>query len=157
MTSQTEKMLTTSWKLVRDAGSAVGEVAASTGTSLAKALPHVQKLGPKVKEMVSVGAGLAVAKRGAKIAVGVVKRNPVAAIAGAVALAGLGVAVAVAKRRKEARANGEAAKPRVSKRMEAKNMRGNGATKTAAAKTAAAKPARAPRARKAKPTTSTTH
>lgn len=153
MTTQTEKMLSTSWNLVRDAGSAVADAAvnSSVATSLVKSLPKASKQVSRLKEMVSVGAGLAIAKRGARVAVAVVKRNPVAAIAGAVALAGLGVAVTVARKRKLARENGETATPRTSRRLAAKDMRSNGASKTVAAK----KAARAPRTRKPKTTVST--
>jgi len=140
MNTQTEKVLTTSWNLVRDAGSAVSDAAVNSrvGTSLAKNLP-------RVKEMVGLGAGLALAQRGTRVAVTAVRRHPVAAIAGAVALAGLGFALAVASRRKKAREDGDASsKPR---RLTAKNMRSNGSTKSS---TAAKTTARAPRSRKAK-------
>ena len=139
MNTQTEKVLTTSWNLVRDAGSAVSDAAVNSrvGTSLAKNLP-------RMKEMVSLGAGMALAQRGTRVAITAVRRHPIAAIAGAVALAGLGFAIAVASRRRQARENGDA-KPR---RLAAKNMRGNGAGKrtTATTKTAT----RASRSRKAK-------
>jgi hypothetical protein len=152
MNSQTEKLLSTGLTLVRDAGSAAVEKIAdsSIGTSLVKAVPKAGKLASRVKNAVSVGAGLAIAKRGSKVALAAAKKNPVAVAAGAVVLAGLGVAVAVARKRKkdrEAAANGTA-KP---KRVTAQNMRGNGAA--TAAKKAPAK--RAPRARK--PTTASTH
>lgn len=138
MTNQTGKMLSTSWNLVRDAGSAVGDAAvnADVGGKLMRTLP-------KVKELVSVGAGLALARRGGRVAVAVVKRNPVIAIAGAVALAGVGLAVAVAKRRKAAAENGDASGTRP-RRIVAKNVRGSSRTVLAkpAAKSAAKKPAR---------------
>lgn len=122
MNKQTENMLTTSWNLVRDASSAVTDVAVNSdvGGKLMRTLP-------KVKEMVSVGAGLALARRGGRVAIAVVRRNPVAAIAGAVALAGVGLAVAAAKRRKLAADNGDAtiARPR---RITAKNVRGSSRT-----------------------------
>lgn len=153
MTTQAEKILSTTWNVVRDAGSAVADAASNSkvGTSLVKSLPKASKQVSRLKEMVSVGAGLAIAKKGARVAVAAVKRNPVAAIAGAVALAGLGVAITVARKRKLARENGEPATPRTSRRLPAKDMRGNGATKTVAAK----KATRAPRARKPKATVST--
>ena len=152
MNSQTEKMLSTGLTLVRDAGSAAVEKLADSkvGTSLAKAVPKAGELVGKVKKAATLGAGLAIARRGGKAAVAAAKKNPVAVAAGAVVLAGLGVAVAVARKRKkdrEAAANGTA-KP---KRVTAQNMRGNGAA--TAAKKAPAK--RAPRARK--PTTASTH
>ena len=80
MTSPTEKMLTTSWNLVREAGTAVTDAAVNSdvGAKLARNLP-------KLKEVVSVGAGLALARKGTKVAANAVRRNPVAAIAGAVA------------------------------------------------------------------------
>ena len=112
-----QKMLSNGWNSMRDAGEA------------ALNYPLVRQL-PKVKEWAATGAGLAIAKRGGKVAVGAVRRHPLLAIAGAVALAGLGVAV-MAKRRREAQANGGEgdgeSRPR---RMKAKNMRGkNGAAK----------------------------
>ena len=143
MTIPTEKMLTTSWNLVRDAGSAAADAAvhSKVGSVIAHNLP-------KVKNMVSAGAALAVAKRGGKVAIAAVKRNPVAAIAGAVALAGVGLVIATARKRKLARENGELGadgKPPRARRLTATNMR----DKTAAP----AKKTRAPRARKATPTT----
>jgi hypothetical protein len=81
----------------------------------------------------------------------VVRRNPVAAIAGAVALAGVGLAVAAAKKRKLAAENGDAsvARPR---RLVAKNVRGT--SRTVVEKPA--KPAKAaPRPRKARAKTTT--
>jgi hypothetical protein len=150
MTTKTEQLLSTSWNLVREAGSAVTDAAANSqvGTRLARNLP-------KLKEVVSVGAGLALARRGSKVAVAAVRRNPVAAIAGAVALAGVGIAVTVINRRKKALANdgikagtAAAAKPR---RLAAKNMRGSETATTAKAKAAPAKAARkAPAKRKPK-------
>lgn len=136
MTSKTEKMLTTSWNLVREAGTAVSDAAVNSqvGAKLARNMP-------KIKEVVSVGAGLALARRGGKVAANAVRRNPVAAIAGAVALAGVGLAVAVVKNRKKTAAGGKAptasatgTKP---KTLVAKNMRSAG--KAAAGK---AKPVR---------------
>jgi hypothetical protein len=151
MNTQTDKILSTGLTLVRDAGAAVADSAlvSRVGTSLVKAVPKAKKLGTAVKEMVSVGAGLAIARRGGKAALAVARKNPVATAAAAVALAGLGVAVAVARKRKKDREAGVdgAAKP---KRLSARNMRGNGA---AVAKKAPAK--RAARARK--PSDASTH
>jgi hypothetical protein len=126
MTTQTEKVLTTSWNVVRDAGSAVSDAAVHSrvGTSLAKNLPHLG-------EMVGIGAGLALARRGGKAAVSAIRRNPMAAIAGAVALAGIGVAIAVVRQRRKARENGDSAHPRTSRQLAAKNMRGDGAKRVA--------------------------
>jgi hypothetical protein len=149
MNNQTGKMLTTSWNLVRDAGSAVSDAAvnADVGGKLMRTLP-------KVKELVSAGAGLALARRGGRVAVAVVKRNPVIAIAGAVALAGVGLAVAVAKRRKAAAENGDATGVRP-RRIVAKNVRGS--SRTVVAKPAAKAPAKTPaRPRKARTTVSKT-
>jgi len=133
MNSQTEKLLNTGLTLVRDAGSAAVE----KGTSLVKvAAPKAGKLAGKLKEAVSVGAAVAIARKGGKAAVKAAKKNPVAVAAGAVALAGLGVAVAVARKRKkerEAAAGGATKKPT---KVAAKNMRSNSA---APAKKAAAK------------------
>lgn len=149
---KTENMLSTGLTLVRDAGAAVADSAlvSKVGTSLVRAVPKARALGSTVKGMVSAGAALAVAKRGGKAALKMAKRNPVATLAGAVALAGLGVAVAVVRKRKqdrEAAGNGTA-KP---KRVAARNMRGDGAA--TAAKKAPAK--RAARARK--PANASTH
>ena len=154
MNSQTEKMLSTGLTLVRDAGSAAVDKLADSkvGTSLAKAVPKAGELVGKMKKAATLGAGLAIARRGGKAAMAAAKKNPVAVAAGAVALAGLGVAVAVVRKRRkdrEAAANGTA-KP---KRVAAKNMRGNGAATAPAKKAAPAK--RASRARK--PASASTH
>jgi hypothetical protein len=135
MNSQTEKLLNTGLTLVRDAGSAAVE----KGTELVKvAGPKAGKLASKVKNAVSVGAAVAIARKGGAAAVKVAKKNPVAVAAGAVALAGLGVAVAVVrKRKKEREAAGGAAAKKPTK-VAAKNMR-NGAAP--AKKAAAKKPA----------------
>lgn len=114
MSKQTEELINNGWKLVRDAGATVGEAGSRVSTSLVRSYPHV-------KEWLSAGAGLALARRGGKVAVTAIRRHPVAAIAGAVALAGLGLAVAAAKRRREV-INGEAP-ARTSKRLTATNMR----------------------------------
>ena len=124
MNTQTGKMLATSWNIVRDAGSAMTDAAANSrvGTSLVRSLP-------RVKELVTFGAALALARRGSRIAIAAVRRNPVAAIAGAVALAGVGLAITVARRRKQARENGdgndgsEARAP--TRRLAAKKMHGS--------------------------------
>ncbi|OGT55232.1 MAG: hypothetical protein A3E01_06270 [Gammaproteobacteria bacterium RIFCSPHIGHO2_12_FULL_63_22] len=129
MSKQTEELINNGWKLVRDAGATVGEAGSRVSTSLVRSYPHV-------KEWLSAGAGLALARRGGKVAVTAIRRHPVAAIAGAVALAGLGLAVAAAKRRREL-INGEAP-ARTSKRLAATNMR-------------TAKPKSADAATKAKP------
>jgi hypothetical protein len=147
MTTPTEKILNTSLSLAREAGTAITTAASNSqiGSKLARNLP-------KLKDAVSVGAGLALARRGSKAAVGAVRRNPVAAMAGAVALAGVGIAVAVVKRRKDARENGAAstakkagAKPT---KLAAKSMRGT-AKKPAASKTKVARKAPAKRKPKA--------
>jgi hypothetical protein len=140
MNSQTEKLLNTGLTLVRDAGSAAVEKIADSkvGTSLVKAVPKAGKLAGKLKDAVSVGAAVAIARRGGKAAVAAARKNPVAVAAGAVALAGLGVAVAVARKRRkdrEAAANGG---PKPTK-VAARNMRGNGAAKAPAKKAAAKK------------------
>ena len=114
MSKQTEEMINTGWKLVRDAGATVGEAGSRVSTSLVRSYPHV-------KEWLSAGAGLALARRGGKVAVSAIRRHPVAAIAGAVALAGLGLAIAAAKRRRDV-INGDAP-ARISKRLTATDMR----------------------------------
>jgi len=150
MNSQTEKLLSTGLTLVRDAGSAAVEKIADSkvGTSLVKAVPKAGKLAGRLKDAVSVGAAVAIARRGGKAAVAAARKNPVAVAAGAVALAGLGVAVAVArKKKKEREAASGGAKP---KQVAARNMRNNGA---APAKKVAAK--KTTRARK--PVSASTH
>lgn len=142
MSNDTEKMLTTGWNLVRDAGSVVTEVAVKSGVG-----KNIARNLPRVKDLVTTGAGLALAKRGGKMAVAVVRKNPVAAIAGAVALAGVGMVYAAVKKRKAARDADGAGKPPRARRLTATNMRGGAA---AAPAKAAAKKARAPRAVKAK-------
>ena len=142
MSIQTDKLLSTSWNLVRDAGSAVGDAAVNSqvGSNLVRVLP-------KVKNFVSTGAGLVLARRAGKVAVAAVRRNPLAAIAGAVALAGVGLVIAVAKKRKLARENGDASagKPPRPRRLSATNMRDTAST----TRVAAEKKPRTPRARKA--------
>ena len=145
MSKQTEELINNGWKLVRDAGATVGEAGSRVSTSLVRSYPHV-------KEWLSAGAGLALARRGGKVAVTAIRRHPVAAIAGAVALAGLGLAVAAAKRRREV-INGEAP-ARSSKRLTATNMRtvkpksADAASKTKPRTARAPRAPRAPRARK---------
>lgn len=148
MNTQTGKMLATSWNIVRDAGSAMTDAAANSrvGTSLVRSLP-------RVKELVTFGAALALARRGSRIAIAAVRRNPVAAIAGAVALAGVGLAITVVKRRKQARedieGNGSAMPRSQPRRLTAKKV--TGATRLASEK---ATP-RAARSRKPKDSTTT--
>ena len=144
MSKQTEELINNGWKLVRDAGATVGEAGSRVSTSLVRSYPHV-------KEWLSAGAGLALARRGGKVAVTAIRRHPVAAIAGAVALAGLGLAVAAAKRRREV-INGEAP-ARTSKRLDATNMRTvtpKAADAASKAKPRAARTPRAPRAPRAR-------
>lgn len=142
MSNDTEKMLTTGWNLVRDAGSVVTDVAVKSGVG-----KNIARNLPRVKDMVTTGAGLALAKRGGKMAVAVVRKNPVAAIAGAVALAGVGMVYAAVKKRKAARDSDAVGKPPRARRLTATNMRDGAA---AAPAKAAAKKARVPRVRKAK-------
>lgn len=147
MTTPTEKIINTSMSLAREAGTAITTAAGNSqiGTELARHLP-------KLKEVVSVGAGLALARRGSKVAVSAVRRNPVAALAGAIALAGVGIAVAVVNRRKQARENGDATTARTTRakptKLAAKNMRGS-AKKPAASKATVARKAPAKRKPKA--------
>ena len=139
MSKQTEEMINTGWKLVRDAGATVGEAGSRVSTSLVRTYPHV-------KEWLSAGAGLALARRGGKVAVTAIRRHPVAAIVGAVALAGVGLAVAAAKRRRKV-IDGEVP-ARTSKRLTATNMRtvsGKSADAASKAKPRAARKPRAPR------------
>ena len=136
MSKQTEELITHGWQLVRDAGATVGEAGSRVSTSLVRSYPHV-------KEWLSAGAGLALARRGGKVAVTAIRRHPVAAIAATVALAGLGLA-AVAVKRRRAQANGEAL-PGTAKRLKPRNMR---TVKASAADTKVKTP-RAPRATRA--------
>ena len=100
----TEKMISTGLTLVRDAGSAAVEaVSSKVGTGMTAVVPVAKSLAKQVKGAVSVGAGIALAKQGGKLAMKAAKKNPVAVAAGAVALAGLGVAVAVVRKRKKDR------------------------------------------------------
>jgi|GEM_PF-5099682 len=124
MSTSGDDVLSTSWHRVRDAGSAVGELATVGATGVMAMLP-------KVKDLIATGAGLAVARRGAKVAIATVRRNPVAMIGGAVALAGIGFAYSTYKKRKaaaEATTEGNgAAKP---KRLTAANRRQSASTGT---------------------------
>ncbi len=138
MSTSGDDVLSTSWHRVRDAGSAVGELATVGATGVMSMLP-------KVKDLIATGAGLAVARRGAKVAIATVRRNPVAVIGGAVALAGIGFAYSTYKKRKAAAdAAGEgngAAKP---KRLTASNRRqvaGTGTERKTARATRQRKPA----------------
>ena len=130
MSKQTDNLLSTSWTLVRDAGNAVGDAATHNRvvTSLARNLP-------RVKEALSLGAGLEVARRGTRVALATARRNPVAVIAGAVALAGIGLAIAAARRRRrEDASDGSSAKANQPRRLSARNMRDDsGQQKSAAA------------------------
>ena len=112
-----QKMLSNGWNSMRDAGEAALDS------------PLVRQL-PKVKDWMATGAGLAIAKRGTKVAVVAARRHPLLAIAGAVALAGMGLAVMASKRRAAAADGAEngASKPR---RMKAKDMRGKTTTRRA--------------------------
>ena len=114
-----QKMLSTGWSTLRDAGEAAMDY-------------PIAKQFPRVKEWATTGAGLAIAKKGGSVALGAVRRHPVLAIVGAVALAGLGAAVIAKRRREELAAsngNGEA-KPR---RLKATDMRGGKKTRTRSA------------------------
>ena len=149
MNSKTEKVLSTGLTLARDAGAAAVEAGSKVGTQLVKvAAPKAKELASKVKGAVSVGAGLAIAKKGGKVALAVARKNPIATAAAAVALTGVGVAVMVARKRKAAKAaGGGKAAP---KKLAAKNMRGSAPAKKAPAKRAATSRAR-------KPTNASTH
>ena len=137
-----EDVLSTSWHRVRDAGAAVGELAGPmlSDNALVRSLP-------KVKDFMATGAGLAIARRGAKVAISTVKRNPVLAIAGAVALAGAGAVYLAAKKRKAAQlaADDAAGKPRATKRLSAGSRRQSASTGAERTR------ARASATRKAKP------
>ena len=117
-----EDVLSTSWHRVRDAGTAIGGLAGATLSNNALARSF-----PKVKDFMATGAGLAIARRGAKVALSTVRRNPVLAIAGAVALAGAGALYMAAQKRKaEAEANGGAdGNGRASQRLSAGSRRTN--------------------------------
>jgi hypothetical protein len=144
MNSKTEKVLSTGLTLARDAGAAAVEAGTKVGTQLVRvAGPKAKELASRVKGAVSVGAGLAIAKKGGKAALAMAKKNPVATAAAAVALTGVGVAVMVARKRKAAKAtagDGKAAP----KKLAAKNMRGASVAKKAPAKRATASRARKP-------------
>jgi len=151
MNSKTEKVLSTGLTLARDAGAAAVEAGSKVGTQLVRvAAPRAKELASRVKGAVSVGAGLAIAKKGGKVALAIAKKNPVATAAAAVALTGVGVAVMVARRRKAAKAAAGDGKS-APKKLTAKNMRGT----SAAAKKAPAKRASTSRARK--PAGASTH
>lgn len=108
------ELLSTGWNRMRDAGEA------AMNTSLVRGLP-------RVKEWAATGAGLAVARRGSKMALGAARRHPVLAIAGAVALAGLGLAVMASRRRAAEQSDGEGKGRARPQRMKAKDMRGKNA------------------------------
>ena len=153
MNSKTEKLISTGLSLARDAGAAAVEAGSRVGTNLVKVgVPQAQKLASRVKGAVSVGAGLAIAKKGGKVALAAARKNPIATAAAAAVLAGVGVGVMVARKRKAAKAAAAASGKPAPKKLAAKNMRANGA---APAKKAPAKRASTARARK--PTGTSTH
>lgn len=137
MNLHTDKLLSNGWTLVRDAGSAVGDAGHRVGTTLTR---HY----PQVKDLVSAGAGLAIAKRGAGIAVKAVRRHPVVAIAGVAALAGIGLAALImSKNRREAldRLNHDGDSGTRARRVTARKMSTAPARRAAPAKRTRAKPA----------------
>ena len=138
MNLRTEKLLSNGWSLVRDAGSAVGDAGHRVSTTLTR---HY----PQVKDLVSAGAGLAIAKRGAGIAVTAIRRHPMVAIAGVAALAGIGLAaLVVSKNRREAlaRLDSDGDSGTRTRRVTARNMRATTTPRRAApSKRTRAKPA----------------
>lgn len=114
---------------------------------LGQAGDSMKHVGPSATKLLQTGAALGAVRTGSKLAVGLVRRNPVVAVAAAL---GVGVMAYAAKRKRDK--DGSAPIEGRSKRVEAKRV--TGTAKRAAAKPAAAKPAaRKPRVRK---TTSTT-
>lgn len=109
---------------------------------LGQAGDSMKHVGPSATKLLQTGAALGAVKTGSKIAVNLVRRNPVIAVAAAL---GVGVMAYAAKRKREK--DGHAPIEGRSKRVEAKRV--TGTAKRAAAKTATP---RKPRARK---TTST--
>ncbi len=102
----------------------------------------MKHVGPSATKLLQTGAALGAVKTGGKLAVGLVRRNPVVAVAAAL---GVGVIAYAAKRKQERDAN--APIEGRSKRVEAKRV--SNTPKRAATKTAARKP----RARKTASTT----
>lgn len=148
MNSKTEKVISTGLTLAREAGAAAVEAGSKVGTNLVRvAGPQAKKLATRVKEAASIGAAVAMAKKGGKAAAKVARKNPIATAAAAVALAGVGVAVVVARKRKAAKAAAGGNGKTAPKKVAAKNMRSSAAPakKPAAKKTAtrARKPASA--------------
>jgi hypothetical protein len=105
------ELLSTGWNRMRDAGEA------AMNTSLVRGLP-------RVKEWAATGAGLAVARRGSKIAMGAARRHPVLAIAGAKPSPPGPVRQARPRRRAAEQADGEGKGRARPQRMKAKDMRG---------------------------------
>ncbi|NDK39507.1 hypothetical protein DT603_11705 [Pseudoxanthomonas gei] len=114
----------------------VMDLVSQAGTSLS----HV---GPSATKLLQTGAAMGAMKTGGRVAIKLVRRNPVVAIAAAL---GVGV-LAYAARRKRKQDEANAPIEGRSRRIEAKRVNGTGKTRKS---TASAK--RAPRARK---TTST--
>jgi hypothetical protein len=113
---------------------------------LGQAGDSMKHVGPSATKLLQTGAALGAVKTGSKLAVGLVRRNPVVAVAAAL---GVGVMAYAAKRKRDK--DGSAPIEGRSKRVEAKRVTGT-AKRTAAKSTATKTAARKPRARK---TTST--
>lgn len=114
---------------------------------LGQAGDSMKHVGPSATKLLQTGAALGAMKTGSKIAVGLVRRNPVVAVAAAL---GVGVMAYAAKRKRDQ--DGSAPIEGRSKRVEAKRVTApkRGAAKSTASKSTASKStARKPRARKA--------
>lgn len=102
---------------------------------LSQAGDSMKHVGPSASKLMQTGVALGAVRTGSKIAIGLVRRNPVMAVAAAV---GVGVMAYAAKRKRDQQA-GAPIEGR-SKRVEAKRVTGTAKRSAGAAKTTARKP-----------------
>ena len=112
---------------------------------ISQAGDSMKHVGPSATKLLQTGAALGAVKTGSKLAVGLVRRNPVVAVAAAL---GVGVMAYAAKRKSEK--DSKAPIEGRSKRVEAKRV--NGSAKRTATKSTATQTA--PRKARARKTTS---
>ena len=120
--------------------------AGETGTALGRRVAHEvgsvnwNQLVPEARNLLNVGAKLALARQGLRVVTQTTRRHPVAAAATAAALAGIGVAVWLTRRRREAVIEAGAVKKPARKRSAAKTSTARkSASKSTAKKASTAK------------------
>lgn len=132
-------------QLVGTVGTALAR-AGESGTELGRRVVHSvgsvnwHQLVPEARNMLSVGAKLALARQGVRAVAHTTRRHPVAAAATAAALAGIGVAVWLTRRRRAELIEAEAVKKPARKRSTAKKSTARkSAAKSSASKSSAKK------------------